>query len=219
MFNQCKMWLLRDYFYYWTSTEFLFFFFFFNLWFTWSQVKICAASKCMVQFLFQSACIPQRGVVGGDRFSCLFFCFHQTAVVVSRDSQLCWLPALESGPTAPLWSSADSRQPKDNCYASGWAGLVVWGFFSIKNFITAFQLKDLDLFLLIIFSPPSPTNYLCFLIAPLLTHCRKTNIAVEHNPAHIPVEARWVDNCERRVGYARGRESLRISLLTYPRMP
>lgn len=57
----------------------------------------------------------------------------------------------------------------------GQAGVlfVGLGVFLIKNFRTAFQLKDLDLFLFIFFSPPSPTNYLCLLIAPLLTHCRK----------------------------------------------
>lgn len=51
----------------------------------------------------------------------------------------------------------------------------VWGFclLLIKNLRPAFQIKYLDLFLYIIFSLLAPTNYPCFLIASILTHCRK----------------------------------------------
>lgn len=69
-------------------------------------------------------------------------------------------------------------------FGMGW--FVALGFLT-NNFMTAFQLKDLDWFLFIIFSLSSPTSYLYFLSAPLTA----VNTAFEHNPAlSIPMDAR-----------------------------
>lgn len=108
--------------------------------------------------------------MGRDRLSCLFFNFHRTAVIVS--SALCALcfTAIRKRANSFNVKQCRLRITKGLFLCSGASCLVL---FLIKNFITAFWLKDLDLFLFSVFSPPSPTNYLCFLIAPLLTHCRK----------------------------------------------
>lgn len=99
-----------------------------------------------------------------------FFYFHWTAMIVR--SALCFTTIRKrTNSFSVKQCRLQTTKGQFLCFEAGW--FVFLFFFLIKNFITAFQLKNLDLFLFIIFFPPSPTNYLYFLIARLLTCCRK----------------------------------------------